>query len=81
MRFPLTDSLEKEDGRRDGDVERVELSQHRYAYVGIGSLTPLLRQPRVFRTHDDGGGTAHIGVVIEAGVLQLSRQNLHAVFL
>ena len=40
--FALTDGFEKEDGGRDGDVERVHAPQHGDADMGIGCLTPLV---------------------------------------
>jgi len=46
--------------------------------MGIGSLTPLVGKPCCLCTHDNRCRTAHIGVVVKRGVLQLSSQYLNA---
>lgn len=76
--LPLPYRLEEEDGGADGNVERVETTEHGDAYVGIGSLTPLVGETCGFGSHNYCCGTAHVDVVIEAGVLKLGGEDAYA---
>ena len=76
--LPLPYSLEEEDGGADGDVEGVETAEHGDAYVGIGSLAPLVGETCGFGSHNYCCGTAHVDVVIEAGVLKLGGEDAYA---
>jgi hypothetical protein len=73
--LPLPYRLEEEDGGADGDVEGVETAEHGDAYVGIGGLAPLVGETCGFGSHDYCGGTTHVDVVIEAGVLKLGGED------
>ena len=66
--------LEEEDGGGDADVEGVEAAEHGDADVGIGCTAPLGGEACRFGAHDEGGGRAHVGVVVEVGILQLGGQ-------
>ena len=76
--LPLSYSLEEEDGGADGDIEGVETAEHGDANVGIGGLAPLVGEACGFGSHDYCGGTAHVDVVIEAGVLKLGGEDAYA---
>ena len=76
--LPLPNRLEEEDGGANGDVERVETAEHGDADVGIGGLAPLVGEACGFGSHDYCGGTAHVDVVIETGVLKLGGEDAYA---
>ena len=76
--MPLSYSLEEEDGGADGDVEGVETAEHGDADMCIGGLTPLVGETCGFGSHDYCGGTVHVDVVIEAGVLKLGGEDAYA---
>ena len=76
--MPLPNRLEEEDGGADRDVEGVETAEHGYADVGIGCLPPLAGEACGFGSHYYCGGTAHVDVVIEAGVLKLGGEDAYA---
>ena len=56
-------------GRAHRHIERVEMSQHGYADMGVGSLSPSVCKSRSLSAHDDGSGLTHVSVVIECGIL------------
>ena len=76
--LPLSYRLEEEDGGADGDVKGVETAEHGDADVGIGGLAPLVGETCGFGSHDYCGGTTHVDVVIEAGVLKLGGEDAYA---
>ena len=45
--------------------------------MGVGCLAPLLGETCRFRAHHDGGGLAHVVVVVLVGVLQLGGEDLY----
>ena len=71
--LPLSYSLEEEDG-----VEGVETAEHGDADVSVGGLAPLVGETCGFGSHDYCGGTVHVDVVIEAGVLKLGGEDAYA---
>ena len=79
--LPLSDCLKHQYGSADADVQRVNLSKHGDADMRIGGLAPLVGQSVVLGAHDDGRAAGHIRVVIQMGILQLSRQDFDATLL
>ena len=49
--------------------------------MGIGSLTPDIGQSCRLRTHDNSRTTQHVRIIIETGILQLSREDLDTMIL
>ena len=47
--------------------------------MGVGSFAPDVGEARRFGAHDYGGGTGHVGLVVQRGVLKLGGENLYAV--
>ncbi len=75
----LAYSLIHEDGGGDTDIERVEAAEHRDTDMHVGSLAPDGGETRRLRTHHDGGGPAHVVVVILIRVLQLRRKDTYLI--
>lgn len=75
----LANSLEHQDGGRDGDIQRVANAQHRYLDVFISCLAPLVGQSCCLSTHDNSRRMDHIRLVIERRILQLSSKDAYAV--
>ncbi len=75
--LPLAEGFEEEDGGGDGDVEGVEGTEHRDAYVGVGGLSPDVGQAGGLGAHHDGGRLLHVGVVVQGGVLKLRGEYLN----
>ena len=69
--LPLSEGFEEKDGGGDGDVEGVEVTEHRDADVGVGGLAPDVGQAGGLGTHHDGGWLFHVSVVVEGRVLKL----------
>ena len=57
------------------------MSEHGNAYVCIGRFAPLCGESGGFGAHDDGGGTCHVGIVVEFRVLQLCGKDGNSLFL
>lgn len=75
--LPLSEGFEEEDGGGDGDVEGVEVAEHRDADVGVGGFPPEVGQAGGFGAHYDCGRLLHICVVVEGRVLKLRGEYLN----
>ena len=75
--LPLSEGFEEKDGGGDGDVEGVEVTEHRDADVGVGDFPPEVGQAGGFGAHHDGGRLLHIRVVVEGRVLKLRGEYLN----
>lgn len=75
--LPLSEGFEEEDGGGDGDVEGVEVAEHRDADVGVGDFPPEVGQAGGFGAHYDCGRLLHICVVVEGRVLKLRGEYLN----
>lgn len=75
--LPLSEGFEEKDGGGDGDVEGVEVTEHRDADVGVGDFPPEVGQAGGFGAHHDRGRLLHIRVVVEGRVLKLRGEYLN----
>ena len=75
--LPLAEGFEEEDGGGDGDVEGVEVAEHRDADVGVGGLAPDVGQACGLGAHHDGGRLLHVSVVVQGRVLELRGEYLN----
>ena len=75
--LPLSEGFEEKDGGGDGDVEGVEVTEHRDADVGVGGLAPDVGQAGGLCAHHDRGRLLHVRVVVEGRVLELRGEYLN----
>lgn len=75
--LPLLEGFEEKDGGGDGDVEGVEVAEHRDADVGVGGFPPEVGQAGGFGAHYDCSRLLHICVVVQGRVLKLRGEYLN----
>ena len=65
----LAHRLIEKNCRTNRNIERVHCAVHWYSDMGIGCVAPSIGESGVLSPHYNNGGMAHVGVVIEFGIL------------